>query len=72
MFQGFLERNLHYYLHHTKAKFNTQTNSGPVTTATIPYIRGTSETIARILAYITTLQYTCCTQTDNHSTATAY
>ena len=24
-------------------------NSGPVTTATIPYIRGTSETIARIL-----------------------
>ena len=28
---------------------NTQTNSGPVTTATIPYIRGTSDTIARIL-----------------------
>ena len=28
---------------------NTQTNSGPVTTATIPYIRGTSETIARML-----------------------
>ena len=28
---------------------NTQTNSGPVTSATIPYIRGTSETIARIL-----------------------
>ena len=30
---------------------NTQTNvnSGPVTTATIPYIRGTSETIARVL-----------------------
>ena len=28
---------------------NIQTNSGPVTTATIPYIRGTSETIARIL-----------------------
>ena len=30
---------------------NTQVsvNSGPVTTATIPYIRGTSETIARIL-----------------------
>ena len=27
---------------------NTQTNSGPVTTATIPYIRGTSETIASI------------------------
>ena len=49
MLQGFLERNLHYYLHHTKAKFDTQTNSGPVTTATIPYIRGTSETIARIL-----------------------
>ena len=29
--------------------FNTQTNSGPVKTATIPYIRGTSETIAGIL-----------------------
>ena len=30
---------------------NTQTNvnSGPVTTAIIPYIRGTSETIARVL-----------------------
>ena len=30
---------------------NTQTNvnSGPVTTMTIPYIRGTSETIARVL-----------------------
>ena len=28
---------------------NTQTNSDPVTTATIPYIRGTSETIARLL-----------------------
>ena len=28
---------------------NTQINSDPVTTATIPYIRGTSETIARIL-----------------------
>ena len=27
----------------------TQTNSGPVTPATIPYIRGTSETIARKL-----------------------
>ena len=27
---------------------NTQNNSGPVTTATIPYIRGTSEIIARI------------------------
>ena len=25
------------------------TNSGPVTTATLPYFRGTSETIARIL-----------------------
>ena len=28
---------------------NTQTNSGPVTTVTIPYIRGISETIAGIL-----------------------
>ena len=49
---------------HSNTDSNTHTNSGPVTTATIPYIRGTSETIARI--------YTCCTQTDNHFTATAY
>ena len=34
---------------HGNTDSNTQTNSGPVTTATIPYIRGTSETIARIL-----------------------
>ena len=31
------------------SKSHTNVNSGPVTTATIPYIRGTSETIARIL-----------------------
>ena len=36
---------------HSNSNSNTQTNvnSGLVTTATIPYIRGTSETIARIL-----------------------
>ena len=34
---------------HSNTDSNIQTNSGPVTTATIPYIRGTSETIARIL-----------------------
>ena len=34
---------------HGNTDSNTQTNSGPLTTATIPYIRGTSETIARIL-----------------------
>ena len=34
---------------HSNTDSNTQTNSGPVTIATIPYIRGTSETIARIL-----------------------
>ena len=34
---------------HSNTDSNTQTNSGPVTTATIPYIRGISETIARIL-----------------------
>ena len=33
----------------TKSNTQTNVNSGPVTTATIPYIRGTSETIARIL-----------------------
>ena len=40
----FVRRNTH-----GNTDSNTQTNSGPVTTATIPYIRGTSETIARIL-----------------------
>ena len=36
---------------HSNTVSNSQTkvNSGPVTTGTIPYIRGTSETIARIL-----------------------
>ena len=38
-----------YYLDFVNTDSNTQTNSGPVTTETIPYIRGTSETIARIL-----------------------
>ena len=40
----FVRRN-----NHNNTDSNTQTNSGPVTTATIPYIRGISETIARIL-----------------------
>ena len=40
----FVRRNTH-----SNTDSNTQTNSGPVTTATIPYIRGTSETIVRIL-----------------------
>ncbi|CAH3105740.1 unnamed protein product, partial [Porites lobata] len=40
----FVRRNAH-----SNTDSNSQTNSGPVTTATIPYIRGTSETIARIL-----------------------
>ena len=36
---------------HSNTDSNTQTNvnSGPVTIATLPYIRGTSETITRIL-----------------------
>ncbi|CAH3020085.1 unnamed protein product, partial [Porites evermanni] len=40
----FVRRNTH-----SNTDSNSQTNSVPVTTATIPYIRGTSETIARIL-----------------------
>jgi len=44
----FVRRNTHS---NSTADSNIQTNvnSGPVTTATLPYIRGTSETTARIL-----------------------
>ena len=47
----FVRRNTH-----SKAGSNTQTKviSGFVKTATIPYIRGTSETIARILQHYNT------------------
>ena len=41
----FVRRNTH---NNTDSSAQTNVNSGPVTTATIPYIRGTSETIARI------------------------
>ena len=34
---------------HSNTDTQTNVNSGPVATATVPYIRGTSETIARIL-----------------------
>ena len=37
----FVRRNIH-----SNTDSNTQTSSRPVTKATIPYIRGTSETIA--------------------------
>ena len=40
----FVRRNTH-----SNTDSNTQNNFGAVTTATIPYIRGTSETIAPIL-----------------------
>ena len=40
----FVRRNTH-----SNTDSNSQTNSGPVTTVTVPYIRGTSETIARVL-----------------------
>ena len=42
--RDFVRRNTH-----SNTDSNTQTNSGPVMTATIPCIRGTPETIARIL-----------------------
>ena len=40
----FVRQNTHS---NTDSKTKTNVNSGPVTTATIPYVRGTSETIAR-------------------------
>ena len=47
----FVRRNTH-----SKAGSNTQANviSGPVTTATTPYIRDTSDTIARMLQHYNT------------------
>ena len=42
----FVRRNAHS---NTDSNNQTNVNSGLVTTATLPYIRGTSETIARIL-----------------------
>ena len=54
----FVRRNTH-----------SNTDSNTVTTAAIPYIRGTSETIARILQpYNIRVAH----KTDNHFTATAY
>ncbi|CAH3165725.1 unnamed protein product, partial [Porites lobata] len=41
--------NTDFVRRNTHSNTDSQTNSGPVTTATIPYIRGASETIARIL-----------------------
>ena len=43
---NFVGRNTH---NNTDSNTQTSVNSGPVTTGTISYIRGTSETIARIL-----------------------
>ena len=60
----FVRRNTHS---NTDSNTQTKLNSGPVTTATIHrrhlWIHRT---------YTTTLQYTCCTQTDNHFTTTTY
>ena len=44
--KDFVRRDTHS---NTDSKTQTNVNSGPVTTAAIPYIRGTSEAIARIL-----------------------
>ena len=60
----FVRRNTH-----SNTDSNTQTNSGPVTKATIPYVRGASKTIACILQ---PYNIRVATQTDNHFTATAY
>ena len=57
---------------HSNTDSNSQTNvnSGPVTTATIQYLD--QRQLWNYRTYITTLQYTCCTQTDNHFTTTTY
>ena len=44
----FVRRNTH-----GNTDSNSQTNSGPVTTATIPYIRGTSETLLHVYYNLT-------------------
>ena len=41
--------DIYYISGYISSYMITQTNCGPVTTATIRYIRGTSETTARIL-----------------------
>ena len=46
----------------------TNTNATPVTTATTPYMKGTSETIAGLLR--TALQHPCRSQTHHHFTTT--
>ena len=56
----FVKRNTH-----SNTDSNTQTNSGPVTTATQRHLWN-------YCTYTTTLQYMCCTQTDNHFTAISY
>ena len=59
----FVRRNTYKPAEHNA----TNANPTPVTTATIPYIKGTSETIADT----TTLQYPCCSQTHyDFATAT--
>ena len=55
----FIKRN-------TYVRPNDNSNNSYTTTATIPYIRGTTETIARIPR--TTLQHPSCTQSHVHST----
>ena len=60
----FVRRNTHS---NTDSNTQTNVNSGPVTTATIPYIKGTSK-----LSHVCYNEYKCCTQTDNQFTTTTY
>ena len=55
---------------HSNTDSNSQTNSGPVTYDSDYTVH--QRHLWNYCTYVTTLQYTCCAQTDNHFAANAY